>query len=202
VCDRNPVASKSINEVPVAARLGHCWGARPSRWPFPASRHGRDGALRRPPARAFLSPAGRQKFRWPTTGKRQRGHRSAMSLPKRQRAGALQDASRGSEVIGQRASVLECGGPPPLFHRAPNPPTISNTLHPRSSTPNCHWPVLAHGHQLGLCWGARPSRLPFPASRPLPLKIAQPFMAGFTVRECSKSRQGRKKFSAVPRGTF
>jgi len=33
--------------------------ARPSRWPFPASRRGRDGALRRPPARAFLSPAGR-----------------------------------------------------------------------------------------------------------------------------------------------
>ena len=27
---------------------------------------------------------------------------------------------------------------------------------------------------------------------PPPLKIAQPFMAGFTVRECSKSRQGRK----------
>jgi len=29
---------------------------------------------------------------------------------------------------------------------------------PRSSTPNCHWPVLAHGHQLGHCRGARPSR--------------------------------------------
>ena len=62
-------------------QLGHCWGARPSRWPFPASRRGRDGALRRPPARAFLSPAGRRKFRWPKTGKRQRGHRRAMSLP-------------------------------------------------------------------------------------------------------------------------
>jgi hypothetical protein len=35
----------------------------------------------------------------------------------------------------------------------------------RSSTANCHWPVLAHGHQLGLGWGARPSRLPFSASR-------------------------------------
>jgi hypothetical protein len=62
-------------------QLGHCWGARPSRWPFSPSRRGRDGALRRPPARAFPSPAGRQKFRWPKTGKRQRGHRSAMSLP-------------------------------------------------------------------------------------------------------------------------
>ena len=75
-------------------QLGHCRGARPSRWPFSASRRGRDGALRRPPARAFLSPAGRQKFRWPKAGKRQRGHRSAMSRPKRRRAGALQDASR------------------------------------------------------------------------------------------------------------
>jgi len=87
-----------------------------------------------------------------------------MSLPKRQRTGALQDASRGSFVTGQRASVLECGGPPPLFHRTPNPHT--NSTLPRSSTPNCHWPVLAHGHQLGLCRGARPSRLLFPASRP------------------------------------
>ncbi len=64
-------------------QLGHCRGARPSRWPFPPSHRGRDGALRRPSARAFLSPAGRQKFRWPITGKRQRGHRSAMSLPMR-----------------------------------------------------------------------------------------------------------------------
>ena len=36
---------------------------------------------------------------------------------------------------------------------------------PRSSTPNCHWPVLAPGHQLGICRGARPSRWPFSASR-------------------------------------
>jgi hypothetical protein len=35
---------------------------------------------------------------------------------KRQGAGALQDASRGSVVIEKRASVLDCGGPPPLFH--------------------------------------------------------------------------------------
>jgi hypothetical protein len=33
---------------------------------------------------------------------------------KRQRAGALQDASRGSGLTGKRASVLDCGGPPPL----------------------------------------------------------------------------------------
>jgi len=74
-------------------------------------------AVRRP---ALSSPrrAGGSKFRRPKRGKRQRGHRRAISLPKR-----------------------------------------------RSSTPNCHWPVLAHGHQLGHCWGARPSRLPFSAVR-------------------------------------
>jgi hypothetical protein len=33
------------------------------------------------------------------------------------------------------------------------------------------------------------------------LTIAQPFMAGFTVRGCFKSRQGRKKCSAIPDGT-
>jgi hypothetical protein len=33
---------------------------------------------------------------------------------KRQRAGALQDASRHSRVVVPRASVLDCGGPPPL----------------------------------------------------------------------------------------
>jgi hypothetical protein len=33
---------------------------------------------------------------------------------KRQRAGALQDASRGSGFTGKRAGVLDCGGPPPL----------------------------------------------------------------------------------------
>jgi hypothetical protein len=34
---------------------------------------------------------------------------------KRQRTGALQDASRISGVTGQRASVLDCGSPLPLF---------------------------------------------------------------------------------------
>jgi len=33
---------------------------------------------------------------------------------KRQRAGALQDASRNPKVVNERISVLECGGPPPL----------------------------------------------------------------------------------------
>jgi len=40
-------------------------------------------------------------------------------LPKRQRAGALHNASRGPRTADKRASVLECGGPPPLFPRAP-----------------------------------------------------------------------------------
>jgi hypothetical protein len=35
-----------------------------------------------------------------------------------------------------------------------------------------------------------------------PLEIAQPFMAGIRGPQFSKSRQGRKNFSAVPRGTF
>jgi hypothetical protein len=34
------------------------------------------------------------------------------------------------------------------------------------------------------------------------LKIAQPFMAGFTVRKRPQSRQGRKKCSTVPDGTL
>ena len=34
---------------------------------------------------------------------------------KRQRTGALQDASRFTTAIMSRASVLDCGGPPPLF---------------------------------------------------------------------------------------
>jgi hypothetical protein len=38
-------------------------------------------------------------------------------FPKRQGAGALQDASRGPGTCGSRASVLECGGPPPLSVR-------------------------------------------------------------------------------------
>jgi hypothetical protein len=42
--------------------------------------------------------------------------------------------------------------------------------------PNCLWPVLAHGHPLGLCWGARPSRWPFSASRHKP----SPKLNGFT----------------------
>jgi hypothetical protein len=33
---------------------------------------------------------------------------------KRQRAGAVQNASRGFGVVVNRASVLECGGPPPF----------------------------------------------------------------------------------------
>jgi len=83
----------------------------------------------------------------------------------RQRAGALQDASRGSAVIGVAPAFWSAVALHRFFiahetHIQFQPPL------PRSSTPNCHWPVLAHGHQLGLCRGARPSRLLFPASRP------------------------------------
>ncbi len=44
----------------------------------------------------------------------------------------------------------------------------------------------------------QPGRL---RSRHLPLKIAQPFMAGFTVRNRHKFRQGRKKIICRPCGT-
>jgi hypothetical protein len=37
-------------------------------------------------------------------------------LPKRQGTGALQDASRNPLPSEKRASVLECGGPPPLLY--------------------------------------------------------------------------------------
>jgi hypothetical protein len=40
------------------------------------------------------------------------------SRAKLQRAGAVQDASRDPVAFGKRASVVECGGPPPLFWRA------------------------------------------------------------------------------------
>jgi hypothetical protein len=39
-------------------------------------------------------------------------------------------------------------------------------------------------------------------AKPASLKIAQPFMAGFMIWKCSKSRQGRKKWSIVPDGTL
>ena len=63
-------------------------------------------------------------------------------------------------------------------------------------------PQTAIGRPAGTLPGSAPVPVAVFAVAPLPLKIAQPFMAGFTVRECSKSRQGRKNFSAVPRGTF
>ena len=64
--------------------------------------------------------------------------------PKRERAGALQDASRGSVVIGQRASVLRW--PSTAFPRASN-------VQRRSSNPNWFWSrplasILADGHQI------------------------------------------------------
>ena len=46
--------------------------------------------------------------------------------PKRQRTGALQDASRISDAVVPRASVLDCGGPPPLF--PDNMASIANCL--------------------------------------------------------------------------
>ena len=52
--------------------------------------------------------------------------------PKRQRAGALQDASRSPWPPVERASVLECGGSPPLFAR-PEHFQMKIILRPRES---------------------------------------------------------------------
>jgi len=41
--------------------------------------------------------------------------RRLLRVKKRQGAGAVQNASRGSCAISIRDSVLECGGPPPPF---------------------------------------------------------------------------------------
>ena len=103
---QTPFAPFVEPKLRLAARLGLCWGARPSRWPFSASRRGRDGALRRPPARAFLSPAGRQKFRRPKTGMRQRGHRSAMSLPKRRQARHLCRIQNQNNLQPRRGGIV------------------------------------------------------------------------------------------------
>ena len=95
------------------------------------------------------------------------------SPPKRQGAGAVQDASRGSGAIGQCASVLDCGGPPSLFSTPTKSfaflkPTIANSssakvrlfpvalrvppvLPKRQMAGHQHcehqWPVSIHGHK-------------------------------------------------------
>ena len=51
-------------------------------------------------------------------------------LSKRQRAGAVQDASRISRNHRVARSVLECGGPPPLFPEAyQTVPTLTGTAY-------------------------------------------------------------------------
>ena len=112
-------------KLPLAARLGLCWGARPSRLPFSAPRQS-------PFAPACLGLRGQAQ---------------------RDPAFARTEIYRITDISRPPESAVAA----PLCRRTPN-----------SSTPNCHWPVLAHGHQRGLCRGARPSRLPFSASRPSP----------------------------------
>ena len=60
------------------------------------------------------------------------GLRRLRPVPKRQRAGALQDASRHPGIFGQRASVLDCGGPPPLSHGVMNNRPTQNDFGPAS----------------------------------------------------------------------
>ncbi len=60
-------------------------------------------------------------------------------LPKRQRTGALQDASRGSIAAEERASVLDCGGTPPLFPKKPEIPA-GRQISPKSLILNPYEP--------------------------------------------------------------
>ena len=57
-------------------------------------------------------------------------------VPKRQRAGAVQDASRILGSIVPRASVLDCGGPPPLFP--------AHLCHARTLIPHDPWRAWFH----------------------------------------------------------
>jgi hypothetical protein len=63
------------------------------------------------------------------------------SIPKakRQRAGAVQNASRSFGVIVNRASVLECGGPPPLSAGVSNYAQISGI---------CYMPAILILHKI------------------------------------------------------
>src|ERR1039458_6591646 len=90
--------------------LGLCWGARPSRLPFSASR-------RKPVSQTNLSN----------------------DVP-----GATPETARETHAL---------------------PPFVQSKLPLAGSLPTA---TLAHGHPLGHCWGARPSRLPFSASRQKP----------------------------------
>ena len=64
----------------------------------------------------------------------------------------------------------------------------------RSSTRNCLWPLLAHSHSLGLGWGARPSRLPFSASRRKPF----PKLNGSTNGSGATSEPARETRALPP----
>ena len=64
---------------------------------------------------------------------------------------------------------------------------------------SAHCPVRPPQTVIGRTAGALPGSAPVPVAvfglAPLPLKIAQPLMAGFTVRQRPQSRQGRKVFA-------
>ena len=56
---------KAATRFPSSPLAPAVWRGRATRQAGGRPGFGRDGALRHPSARAFLSPAGRQKFRWP-----------------------------------------------------------------------------------------------------------------------------------------
>ena len=126
-------------KLPLAARLGLCRGARPSRWPFS-------------PSRRFVPPGqpeiSQTRSVWFIV-------QSQSVLKGRRKPSSFQDGQiHRSHYQPLRSWLISmCRD---ATHRLSRDET-SNAPLPRSSTPNCHWPVLAHGHQLGHCRGARPA---------------------------------------------
>jgi hypothetical protein len=100
--------------------------------------------------RASSSPRQRFGVRWPSTAFPEAApHRHCGSpspggtLTKRQTTGALHDAAAPVGTHRPRVSVLECGGPPPLFpeavpHWPDDPPTPGGTLTKRQTAGALH----------------------------------------------------------------
>jgi hypothetical protein len=114
---QTPIAPFVHRKPPLAARLGHCWGARPSRWPF--------SALHRKPPGVRPSP-----------GAATRQNRPSSDWPMRERVldcGGKRSAtplSHARKSFAVRIFFIrpKAPSPLPLCRRSPN-----------SSTPNRLW---------------------------------------------------------------
>src|ERR1039458_9716141 len=63
-------------------------------------------------------------------------------LPKRQRTGALHDASQDLVLAGERSSVLDCGGPPPLLTSRKEKENRSPSPYPQNQNLQQPFPLL------------------------------------------------------------